>query len=100
MAPLLIALPWLFGFARGGAETWVPVALGIAGLIVTFFTDHEYGIMRKIPMIGHLWVDGSQRPFAGGVALGFWIRGCCVDSTFGAGAYRVHRGPRHQNGAF
>ena len=58
MAPLLIALPWLFGFARGGVETWVPVALGVAGLIVTFFTDHEYGIVRKIPMIGHLWVDG------------------------------------------
>jgi hypothetical protein len=79
MAPLLIALPWLFGFARGGAETWVPVALGIAGLIVTFFTDHEYGIMRKIPMIGHLWVDGlsglllATSPWLFGFSDAVWI---------------------------
>ncbi|MDQ3242364.1 MAG: SPW repeat protein [Gemmatimonadota bacterium] len=58
LAPLLIALPWLLGFADGGAETWVPVLLGVTGLIVTFFTDHELGVVRRIPMIGHLWVDG------------------------------------------
>lgn len=58
LAPLLIALPWLLGFAEGGAETWIPVLLGITGLIVTFFTDHEFGVVRRIPMIGHLWVDG------------------------------------------
>ncbi len=79
MAPLLIVVPWLFGFARGGAETWVPVALGIAGLIVTFFTDHEYGIMRKIPMIGHLWIDGlagillAASPWIFGFADTVWI---------------------------
>ena len=58
MAPLLIALPWLAGFAHGGAETWLPVLLGVVGLVVTFFTDHELGVVRKIPMVGHLWVDG------------------------------------------
>ena len=58
LAPLLIALPWLGGFANGGAQQWIPVALGIVGLIVTFFTDHELGVVRRIPMIGHLWVDG------------------------------------------
>jgi hypothetical protein len=79
MAPLLIALPWLFGFASGGAETWVPVALGVAGLIVTFFTDHEYGIMRKISMIGHLWVDGlsglllAASPWLFGFSDAVWI---------------------------
>ena len=29
---LLIAAPWVFGFARGGAETWIPVVLG-AGVV-------------------------------------------------------------------
>ena len=29
MGLLLIAAPWLFRFNRGGAETWVPVILGI-----------------------------------------------------------------------
>ncbi len=57
LGALLIALPWLVGFARGGAETYVPVVLGAAGLLVTCFTDHEYGIIRRIPMSGHLAVD-------------------------------------------
>ena len=79
MAPLLIALPWIFGFSRGGTETWVPVALGVAGLIVTFFTDHEYGVVRKIPMAGHLWVDGisglllATSPWLFGFSDTVWI---------------------------
>lgn len=76
---LLIAVPYILGFARGGAETYVPVALGITGLIVTFFTNHEYGIVRKIPMIGHLWVDGlagillAASPWIFGFADVVWI---------------------------
>ena len=76
---LLIAVPYILGFARGGAETFVPVALGITGLIVTFFTNHEYGIVRKIPMIGHLWVDGfagillAASPWIFGFADTIWI---------------------------
>jgi hypothetical protein len=76
---LLIAVPYILGFARGGAETFVPVALGITGLIVTFFTNHEYGIVRKIPMIGHLWVDGfagillAASPWIFGFADAVWI---------------------------
>ena len=79
MGVLLIALPWIFGFARGGAETWLPVALGLAGLAVTFFTDHEYGVVRKIPMVGHLWVDGlsglllAASPWVFGFADVVWI---------------------------
>ena len=63
----------------GGAETFVPAALGITGLIVTFFTKHEYGIVRKIPMIGHLWVDGfagilrAASPWIFGFADTVWI---------------------------
>ncbi len=61
---LLVAAPWLFGFARGGAETWTPVVLG-AGLIgYSLFTDYELGAIRKIPMNVHLWLD-----MAGGVLL-------------------------------
>ncbi len=61
LGALLIALPWLLGFAGGGPETYVPVALGSIGLLVTFFTDHEYGIVRRIPMSGHLAVDALAR---------------------------------------
>ena len=52
MGVLLIASPWLFGFAgvADGAATWLPVILGL---------------VRKIPMPVHLVLDlgrGSSSP--------------------------------------
>lgn len=61
---LLIALPWMLGFARGGAESWVPVAVGGSMLVYSLFTDYELGAVRKIQMPVHLWLDGI-----GGVML-------------------------------
>lgn len=55
----LIALPWLLGFAHGGAETWVPVVAGVATLIYSLFTDYELGVIRRIQMPVHLWLDGG-----------------------------------------
>lgn len=54
---LLIATPWLFGFARGGADTWVPVILGASAIIYSLFTDYELGVSRKLSMRGHLGLD-------------------------------------------
>ncbi|WP_187264264.1 SPW repeat protein [Pontibacter beigongshangensis] len=54
---LLIASPWLFNFAAGGAETWVPVIIGIVVLLQTIMTDFEVGVIRKIPMQTHLMMD-------------------------------------------
>ena len=54
---LLVASPWLLGFARGGAETWVPVALGIALLAYSALTDYELGLVKRIQMPIHLWLD-------------------------------------------
>lgn len=48
------------------------MALGAAGLAVTFFTDHELGIVRRIPMTGHLWVDGLSGAL---LALSPWLFG-------------------------
>jgi hypothetical protein len=55
---LLIIVPWLLGFARGGAETWVPVLLGIALILYSFFTNYELGVVKRLPMSTHLWLDG------------------------------------------
>ena len=101
MAPLLIALPWIFGFAQGGVEMWVPVALGIVGLIVTFFTDHEFGIVRKIPMIGHLWVDGlsglllAASPWLFGFSDFVWIPHLVLGLTEFAAALITRTEPSH-----
>ena len=55
---LLAAAPWLFGFAQGGAETWLPVVLGIGAIAYSLFTDYEFGAIRKISMPTHLMLDG------------------------------------------
>lgn len=58
MGLILIASPWLFGFARGGAETWLPVILGLGVILYSLFTDYELGVVRKLSMSAHLTLDG------------------------------------------
>ena len=57
MGVLSITAPWLFDFARGGAETWVPVALGAGVIIYSLMTDYELGLYRTISMQTHLALD-------------------------------------------
>jgi hypothetical protein len=64
VAALLIAAPWLFGFTRGGAETWVMAGLGGVIIAYSIFTDYELGLVRRLQMPLHLWLDGI-----GGVLL-------------------------------
>ena len=69
---LLMISPWLLGFARGGAETVVPVLLGAALLGYSLCTDYELGVARLIPMRAHLALD-----LGGGalLALSPWLFG-------------------------
>ncbi len=57
MGVLLIAAPWLFDFAAGGAETWIPVVLGAAMILLALITDYELGAARKVAMRTHLTID-------------------------------------------
>ena len=57
MGVLLIAAPWLFGFAQNGAETWVPVILGASAIVYSLMTDYELGASRTISMRTHLTLD-------------------------------------------
>ncbi len=72
MGLLLIVAPWLLGFADGGAETWIPVILGIGVIGYSLLTDYELGVARTIPMATHLMLD-----IAGGIVLAAspWIFG-------------------------
>jgi hypothetical protein len=54
---LLIASPWLFQFARNGAETWVPVVLGAGAIVYSLLTNYEMGPYRTISMKSHLTLD-------------------------------------------
>jgi hypothetical protein len=57
MGILLIAAPWLLGFAGGGAETWVPVTIGVATLVMSLLTNYELGLLKTLPMPLHLTID-------------------------------------------
>jgi hypothetical protein len=72
MGVVLIASPWVLGFHAGGAETWVPVALGAGVIAYSLFTDYELGAVRRLPMTTHLWLDAL-----GGVLLAVspWVLG-------------------------
>ncbi|HEY8918035.1 MAG TPA: SPW repeat protein [Chitinophaga sp.] len=54
---LLIVAPWLLGFYKGGAETWVPVILGVGTLVYSLWTDYPLGMAKVIPMKTHLILD-------------------------------------------
>jgi hypothetical protein len=54
---LLMALPWLGGFANGGAAQWVPVIAGVAMLGLSAVTAYEAGLVRVVPMATHLIAD-------------------------------------------
>ena len=69
---LLIVAPWLFGFADGGAEQWVPIILGAGVILYSLMTDYELGVMKAIPMSMHLMLD-----IGGGIFLAVspWLFG-------------------------
>ena len=73
---LLIVAPWLFGFADGGAETWVPVILGIGALGYSLLTDYEVGVARVLPMATHLMLDIASGAV---LAISPWVFGFADD---------------------
>jgi hypothetical protein len=72
LGALLIASPWLLGFAAGGAETWAPVGAGAVVVLYSLFTDYERGAVRRIDVPVHLLLD-----FLVGVGLAVspWLLG-------------------------
>jgi hypothetical protein len=72
MGVVLIASPWIFDFADGDIEQWVPIVLGAAVILYSLLTDYELGAVRVIPMPAHLLLD-----VIGGVLLAAspWIFG-------------------------
>ncbi len=57
MSLLVIASPWLFNFAADGAETSVPVVLGVVTILYSLITNYEYSIATIIPFRTHLVLD-------------------------------------------
>ena len=70
MGILLIASPWIFNFANEGPATNIPVILGIAVIVYSFFTNYEMGAVKMISMNTHLWLDGLSGLF---LAVSPWL---------------------------
>ncbi|HYJ79735.1 MAG TPA: hypothetical protein VEW03_09055 [Longimicrobiaceae bacterium] len=68
---LMIVLPFVLGLG-GGAERWILVAVGVATIAWSLATDYELGVLRKLQIPHHLWLDGI-----GGVLLAVspWLFG-------------------------
>jgi hypothetical protein len=67
---LLIVAPWLLGFSRGGAETWVPVVLGAGALVYSLLTNYELGAFKALSMPFHLTLDLLSGVF---LAISPWL---------------------------
>jgi hypothetical protein len=72
MSLLVIGSPWIFGFAQGGAETWVPVVVGATGLVYSILTNYELGIVRTLSMRTHLMLDYASGAL---LAVSPWLFG-------------------------
>lgn len=76
MGLLLCAAPWILGFGSDGAETAVPVSLGIGLILYSLVTRYELGIVPLLPMPSHLFLDGLSGAF---LAASPWLLGFAND---------------------
>ena len=54
---VILASPWIFGFADETAAQWVPVVVGVLLLGSALMTDYEFGVVTLIPVPVHLGLD-------------------------------------------
>jgi len=85
----LIGLPFLLQLGSSNPlALWLAVATGVAALVLTLLTDHEFGVVRVLPYSFHLVVDlavgvvfllaPSVLGFAGIDAWYYWLNGAAV----------------------
>lgn len=102
---LLIAAPWLLNFARGGAETWVPVILGAGTIVYSMLTDYEMGVVHSISMPTHLVLDAGAgallavSPWLFGFADLVWVPHLVVGLIEVLAAMTTERTPYRQRAA-
>jgi hypothetical protein len=72
MGVLLLASPYLFGFATGGVKQWLPMILGFALIGLSLLTRYELGAFGVVPMPVHLAIDGLSGAL---LAVSPWLFG-------------------------
>ncbi len=85
----LIILPFLLRLGSSHPlALWLAVVTGVAAFVLTFFTDHRFGVFRVLPYRFHLAVDllvgitfllaPLLFGFSGIDAMYYWINGAVV----------------------
>jgi len=69
---LLIIAPYLFGFATGGIEQWLPQLLGATTIVMSLLTRYELSVAKLIPLKAHLAVDMASGAL---LAVSPWLFG-------------------------
>jgi hypothetical protein len=72
MGPVLIALPFDLGLDLGHPSGAIFLVLGVSMLLLTAFTDHEFGVLPRLPIQTHLTVDTAAGAL---LALSPWLFG-------------------------
>jgi hypothetical protein len=72
MGIVLIASPWMFGFADNTLATRIPVLLGIGTIIYSLCTNYELGVFKGLSMRTHLVLDTLSGIF---LAASPWLFG-------------------------
>lgn len=70
LALALASSPWWGGFAGLNPETWIPVGVGTAIVVYALATDNELGLVKRLQMPLHLWIDALAGIF---VAASPWV---------------------------
>jgi hypothetical protein len=102
MSILLIALPWIGGFADGGPAQWVLVAAGVAMLGLSAMTEYEAGLVRTVPMPAHLACDAvlgillAASPWLFGFADIVWMPHLILGIGELGAALTTETKPRHR----
>ena len=68
---LLIAAPFVLGFATGGAKQWTAILFGLGGIAYSLLTRYELGLVKVLPFKDHLALDGSQAVILGAAPFVF-----------------------------
>ena len=66
---ILIAAPWMLGFADVEAAKWAAVAVGVLILLMSLFTDYEGGVQKVLSMSTHLTMDVIAGYLPGGLSM-------------------------------
>ena len=68
----LVLVPKLLGFADNEKASRVPRMMAASHVAYSLFTDYERGLVRKLPMKGHLALDAGSALF---LAASPWLLG-------------------------